>query len=76
MKKKKTKKYKQNTKRETGYILIDVLATLLILSIVLTAVLNGFALLGRAAGFSWQRAVEIIVDRNEFEKNLRIPEQR
>jgi type II secretory pathway pseudopilin PulG len=73
---KKRKKYnKHNNNRENGYVLIDVLATLLILSIVITAILNGFALLGRAAGFSWQRAVEIIVDRNEFEKIPRVPGQ-
>ncbi|MBN1697778.1 MAG: hypothetical protein JW881_09705 [Spirochaetales bacterium] len=59
-------------KSENGYVLIDVLATMLILSIAMTAILNGFTLLGRAAGFSWHRAVEIIVDRNEFETYNRL----
>lgn len=63
-------KYKKNG----GYILIDVLITLLILSIVMTSVLGGYALVGNIAGDSWNRTKQLIQERNEFDRLERIPQ--
>jgi hypothetical protein len=59
--------------KDGGYVLIDVLVTLLIISIVMTSLLGGYALIGNIVGGSWKRIVEIINNRNEFEKIQRIP---
>ncbi|MBN2443102.1 MAG: hypothetical protein JXJ04_17210 [Spirochaetales bacterium] len=59
--------------KEKGYILFDVLITLLILSLVMTSILGGFSLLGSLVGKSWERSQIIIQDRNDFDKIQRIP---
>ncbi|MBN2534024.1 MAG: hypothetical protein JXB88_14135 [Spirochaetales bacterium] len=61
-------------KKDKGYILLDVLVTLLILSLVMTSILGGFSLIGNLAGGSWSRTKQIIQDRNEFDKIPRIPQ--
>jgi Tfp pilus assembly protein PilV len=62
------------SKKDRGYVLIDVLITLMILSIVMTSILGGYALVGNIAGGSWNRIKQLIQDRNEFDKIERIPE--
>ena len=65
---------KSNSK-DKGYILFDVLITLLILSLVMTSILGGFSLIGKIVGDSWTRTEDIIQDRNEFDRIQRIPEE-
>lgn len=60
-------------KKDKGYVLIDVLVTLLILSIVMISILGGYALIGNIAGDSWDRTKQLIQDRNEYDKIERIP---
>ena len=65
----------KSNNRDRGYILFDVLITLLILSLVMTSILGGFSLIGSLVGDSWNRTQIIMQDRNDFDKIQRIPEQ-
>jgi hypothetical protein len=64
----------QKKDKEKGYILFEILVSLLIISIVLTSILGGFSFLGKLTGDSWNRTKTVITDRNEFEKLQRLPE--
>ena len=65
----------KSNNKDKGYILFDVLITLLILSLVMTSILGGFSLIGKLVGDSWNRTEHIIQDRNEFDRIQRIPEE-
>jgi len=58
---------------EKGYVLIDVIVTLLLLSLVMTSILGGFSVIGNIVGGSWARTEKMIQDRNEYDKLQRIP---
>jgi len=59
-------------RKQQGFVLIDVIVAILIISITLTAILSGYALAGRAAANMWPEAIKIIQERNEFEELPRI----
>lgn len=61
--------------KQQGFILIDVIVSILIISITLTAILSGYALAGRAAANLWPEAIKIIQERNEFEEKPRLEAQ-
>jgi hypothetical protein len=51
-----------------GYVLIDVVVTLFIMTIAFISLLSGFASVGRIAGQTFQKAKQIVVDQNELDK--------
>jgi hypothetical protein len=56
-----------------GYVLIDAVVTLFIVTIAFISLLSGFASVGRIAGETFQKAKQIVVDQNEFDKVPRYP---
>jgi type II secretory pathway pseudopilin PulG len=67
------KKRKKSDKKEDGYILLEVLIALLVISLTMTSILGGFSVLGKITGNSLIRTQNLINERNEFEKLQRLP---
>lgn len=72
IKKKKTKL--RNGKGSNGYILIDVVVAMFILSVAFVSILSGFAFAGKIAGDTFIKAKKLLVEKYEFEKLPRITE--
>ncbi|MBN2736563.1 MAG: hypothetical protein JXR70_06240 [Spirochaetales bacterium] len=57
-----------NKKGSRGYLLMDVIAAILISTVVLGTVLAGFSMVLRAAALTRDRVQLIITERNELEE--------
>lgn len=66
---------KKKAKKQGGYVLVEVLVTMLIVSIALTTILGGYSLLGNAAAKGWPRSLELIQEKNEVEKKVRFEQE-
>ncbi len=72
--KKKTPRTSINKRRSSGYILIDVIIALFIMSIAFFSLLSGFVYAGRVAGDTFISAKKVLAEKYEFEKLPRLTE--
>jgi hypothetical protein len=64
----------RNRKGSDGYILIDVVVAMFILSVAFISLLSGFAFAGKIAGDTFIKAKQLLVEKYEFEKLPRLIE--
>jgi hypothetical protein len=65
--KKTIRKTRKNTKND-GYILIDVVITIFVVSVAFVAIISGFAFAGKVAGRARDDVKNTQLEKNEFEK--------
>lgn len=57
-----------NKKQGNGYVLIDVVVAMVIMSIAFFSIISGFVFAGRVAGDTYIKTAKTLVEKNEFEK--------